>query len=354
MLLLVRLSIQFPRRPPQELLRIHDEYPQFHSHHSFNLILDLLVNIVNPRLFQSTLARMKQDGFGNHHTRRLLIRHLISRGQYDAAIQVAQPVAGDRMDPDIAIELMLNSAARSSLLSLNRINIDAVNIPNLLSQLTQPSPSPRFIHPVVQILRGLGQYQEAYDLTLQYLHLLPPNISLPARRLALDLVHENLRISPATFTKKPPSHIIPFTSVISLLSLHPQVKPNAYTLELAMEWLRRRMNRSILALQMLSTWRRKWGPEVESTAIRRKVASFAISQHNVPIIKQMVRRELTARRTESNSIPFHLGTYDLAAETGVRSRDDYLWGRILCKLVALDGKLDSQHDHLPNTESSMR
>jgi len=84
----------------------------------------------------------------------------------------------------------------------------------------------------------------------------------------------------------------------------------------------------------LKKWKAKWGDTIEDTRVRRKIASFALSNNNGLLCRKMINREY-AKRT------LYLKIHEGRAEDAwpwMGHRDNELWRAILTKYESLGPK----------------
>lgn len=154
---------------------------------------------------------------------------------------------------------------------------------------------PRTILIITQAMYRVGQTALALSTALSYLKSLPPQLRRCDRRRVVDLI--NLHLSMVTRHKKPglKQHFAQRHILWKFLQARPDVTPSSTTLFLLLRPLRSCRRSGTLAMQCLNLFEKRWGPRVQSSPVRRRVASLALKEGRSDIVAAMIRLEWRRR-----------------------------------------------------------
>ncbi|KAG8900037.1 hypothetical protein FRB99_006288 [Tulasnella sp. 403] len=339
-LLLLQLSEAYPRPSIKDLLIIHEQHQDLHSVHSFNFLFDFACRHNEDSWDALLVQQMMEDrGFSNAYGSQLLVRHLVNQGRRKTAMRIIKSTKNKPILRKLLLEVIGPPSLRThrTKTSGTPTDLPLLTSPSELLRALHPEGdetlSPAFIQKSVQHLLYLRRYAEARDVVASSIRVLPSDA--PPRQLgfARSLIHLLLHLPSDKIPKYPDKDAVPMVKTMELFDLHPKLMPSETTLLYAIEWLRRRRNRGFIAYASLRRWKAKWGDAIETSAIRRRIARYAIQENNLHVFQKIVRREYAFRRTEESVQP-------AGATSAVGERNTRLWRKLLAsyhRVMKTDG-----------------
>ncbi|KAG8936173.1 hypothetical protein FRC03_006939 [Tulasnella sp. 419] len=317
------------------MMDFHNRYPSLQSCDSFNFLLELACSFKRPDAFELVERAMERRGFTDRYSKRLRVRHLAIRGNREAALRLSSQFNYNAVPPDFIAEV-LQTPSRHLRQNASASSFHITLVLQALNSTSTDDIEPALLNSLIRYLRYTHQYHLAVALTAHYIRLLPLNPDSLQHNTARELVHQHLSLPPATVSKKPPIQLPGLQEILPLLRLHPQLHPTSRTLSLALEWLRRRRRRGKIGLRMLHEWKKEWGDVVESSEVRRKIASFALSDGDLTLAEKLVNQEVDNRLGDwgntSASITLPTVADGLDEGTWNLKRDIFLWRRLINRL----------------------
>lgn len=295
------------------LLDYHDLFPQLHSTRSYNLLLSFALRHASFGTAQSLLACMRSDGISaNLETRKLEIRWLIQTGWWNQAWDYAMKfcsiptTAGNSQLPLVVWLEFLRSAKRGCVrtrahprtaelfaqLDRDHYHLLMDNLP-ALEELAENAP--RMIYFVAMFMLQSGQREAALSLTKAFLSRSDPNLSTTQARQYLDIIHLHLAFgSPCKGLRR---FYEDRKVLISLLKLHPTLRPTSTTLFLLLGSLRHSKRCGTIAWGVLRSFKAQWAI-MEDRRTRRRIISFALKEGRTDIVEILVR-DLPSQRSHA-------------------------------------------------------
>lgn len=165
----------------------------------------------------------------------------------------------------------------------------------LLASSDQVQILPRTILIITQTMYRVGQRTLALSTALSYLKSLPPQLRRCDRRRVLDLA--NFHLSMVTRHRKSglKQHFTQRHILRKFLHARPDLTPSSTTLFLLLGPLRGCRHSGTLAMQCLRLFEKRWGPRVQSSLVRRRVASLALKEGRLDIVEAMLKLEWHCR-----------------------------------------------------------
>ena len=157
---------------------------------------------------------------------------------------------------------------------------------------------PRAVLTSVRWMIRMGNYTTSWGLTKGFFERLPRHISPVVQRVCQDIMH--LHLLPRSGDHKKPTHYQALYMVSQLLSTNSGLRPNADTLFHLLRSLRYAKNRTVRARRLVARFEKKWGPEIVDNKVRRRVASFALSEYKSRLARSLMdaRMEEYTRQVE--------------------------------------------------------
>ncbi|KAF5385279.1 hypothetical protein D9615_001435 [Tricholomella constricta] len=153
--------------------------------------------------------------------------------------------------------------------------------------------SPRAVYSVVSIMLQLQESDKALSLTKAYFTSLSSRISKSQARTCLDIVH--LHIAMGSPHRGLRQLYETRRTMVSLISLHPALRPTSTTLFLLLAPLRRAKRCGTVAWSTLRAFKSQWGAATEDRRVRRRVATLALKEGRMEIVDAMLRSERVSR-----------------------------------------------------------
>lgn len=148
---------------------------------------------------------------------------------------------------------------------------------------------PRAVFFIAQAMIQLGNRRQALEATSSYFRSLPRRLSRKRQHAAQDIVHLHMR----AVTQKPglPRHYAQRRVIFDLLAAHPGIRPSSKTLFLTLASLRTCKRCGTLAMRCLNTFRVRWGPRMESSVVRRRIARLSVKEGRFDLAAVMLKSE---------------------------------------------------------------
>ncbi|KAL4070877.1 hypothetical protein J3A83DRAFT_4094336 [Scleroderma citrinum] len=305
------------------MVNYHFHYPKpFRSTHSYNLLINLAIRHAALGTAIRLILAMREEAIPpNMETWKLIVRWLVRTGRWHEAWRrvssIARRHAADQTDmtkqsPIHSIPLPLwlelcGSQKRGALRRRDRPRTKGVigTSPALamfcsreymerFPSFVSPELHPRAVLILARTVISAGYPDVASAMTSSYLESLPRHIRRYHRHAVLNLVHLQMCTLPE---KRGLSRHFAQRRVLSdFLDVHRSVRPSPITLFLLLGSLRACRRCGTLALRCLQKFRKQWGPRIESTMVRRRVASLALKEGRLDIVENMFQAEKMVRR----------------------------------------------------------
>ncbi|KAJ7630860.1 hypothetical protein FB45DRAFT_916762 [Roridomyces roridus] len=290
------------------LLDYHALHPAaLRSVRSYNLLISLAIRHVAWGVVQSLVENMSVDGIdGNLETQTLKTRWF-PRHRTRKPIPLSLWLEFFHGVKAGALANRLSSAVNSPL---TRFQILMQNLPVFLPN--EDRKSVRTVHTIVRAMLALDRPQSALALATRYFHGLPRQISIKWAQKCVAIMdglvaHEANRTGLLDF----------YTArrkLNSLLGIHPAFRPTAKTVYLLLGTLRQAKQRGTLSWRTLTKYKARWGAQVEDRRVRRRLASYAITERRLDIFN----KETEERSSQLRRRPFR----EIYSRQG---HDDRLW-----------------------------
>lgn len=295
--------------PSLDVLQSYHGCHAFHLHStdSFNLLIEYAIHCGSYHVAQTLFNEMHRAGYlGNVGTRKLRTRWLVQRGWWQRAWDQATSNA-DTSSPNVLpaplplpvwVELMMPKALRwekdpymPSTFSRNAPLSQEDRLWLLLRNAPR-SPQGDTIHPaatkyIIQAFLRLDKPDIAWKLAVSYLANLPRELGHHTLRRCMAIIHLFLR---PTGVRGLAQFHDRRRAATTLMALHPRLSPSADTLYFLMGNIRGAAKAALHSVRLLESWKRRWGQGVEDDLVRRRIASFALQEGRLDIVKRMLRR----------------------------------------------------------------
>ncbi|KAG5221633.1 Tethering factor for nuclear proteasome STS [Salix suchowensis] len=319
-----------PIYPPQlsVALHYHNSHPiRIRSARSYNLLLEVAIRSTYLSTARRLFTEMRTyDISGNIETLKLHVRLLVLTGHWTAAWDMAirSPshqyprsrlaglgsvkrgkeilylsgssyfVLGNELHPiDHALsEDLADSLADSKTIQASQFRKLMTAVPKLTPKESAKVPVRVIYHMAMTMLR-LGQRGSAREIVDTYLRSLSPNAPYRRWRACLDVVHLFVRFTPTSRGLK--RHHEALQSCQELLNCHSSLCATSTTLHLLLGTLHRTLHCGTAGYKLLCAFKSKWGPRVEDRRVRRKIASYALKEGRLDIVKLMIDAEKGSR-----------------------------------------------------------
>ncbi|EIW86793.1 hypothetical protein CONPUDRAFT_134149 [Coniophora puteana RWD-64-598 SS2] len=292
------------------------------STRSYNAVISFAIQHAAYGSVPGLFRDMQRDGLvANVESWKLGVRLLIRTGRWDEAwsrvtqiskrTQAQSRETSDRLSIPIVVWLELFGSAKYSLLRRTYRYATSGRIPGstvegndasryllLMRHFPGVGPtecaqmSPRTVGIIVREMIRIGQSHTAFEVTQAYLKSLPATLSAISSRRTMDLIH--LHLASEARKRGLRAHFALRRTLHTLLDSCSAATPTAKTLHLLLRSLRPTKRCGTLANQCLRLYRRRWGPQIESSAVRRRVASLALKEGRLDIAQEMIKRERLA------------------------------------------------------------
>ena len=314
-----------PTRLPA-LIDYHSLYPQWQSAPSYNLLIELAIR---HRAYETVrrifIAQDVNNVPKNLETYKLEVRWFVYQGLWDDAWRHVQRLKdngtlsakGNANGIPLPIWLEFFSAPkkRRAFNSIPRVRghepdqycgktqeryedlqirqrILNDNQPENMPPLAQTSPFA--IYCIVNLLVRANNRDRALALTKAFFESIPRYMDARTARRCLNIIHVHLISCPAK--NGLPRFYESRRTLISLLKLHPSLRPNSRTLFLSLAPLHRAKRCGTIAFKILNSFKSQWGPHVEDRRVRRRVTQLALKEGRMDIVETIARSERSERR----------------------------------------------------------
>ncbi|KAF9496121.1 hypothetical protein BDN71DRAFT_782817 [Pleurotus eryngii] len=325
-----------PIYPPQlsVALHYHNSHPiRIRSARSYNLLLEVAIRSTYLSTARRLFAEMRTyDISGNIETLKLHVRLLVLTGHWTAAWDMAirspshqyprsrlaglgSVKRGKEIPLPVWLELfrsrkrtssnrrqasfqhalsedLADSLADSKTIQASQFRKLMTTVPKLTPKESAKVPVRVIYHMAMTMLR-LGQRGSAREIVDTYLRSLSPNAPYRRWRACLDVVHLFVRFTPTSRGLK--RHHEALQSCQELLNCHSSLCATSTTLHLLLGTLHRTLHCGTAGYKLLCAFKSKWGPRVEDRRVRRKIASYALKEGRLDIVKLMIDAEKGSR-----------------------------------------------------------
>ncbi|KAG5653582.1 hypothetical protein H0H81_012089 [Sphagnurus paluster] len=331
--LLHLLSYHHPRPTFSALLDYHDLHRDLRSTRSYNLLISLALRTGSYGAVPWLLSSMHMESIpSNIETWTLRTRWLVQSGWWDKAWKEAieafprsniretngpaksRFLVTDTLPLPIWLEFFrtvkhgmkrqrtrIRPASPSSVESTSDseqpsipdlywkryqilMNNRPANIPHDLAQT-----SPTVVYSVVSILLHAREVDKAISLTKSYLTNLPPRMSTSRTMKCLDIIHLHIALGSSHSGLR--NLFETRRTMISLLASHPALQPTSTTVFLLLRQLRRAKHCGTVAQRVVHEFKRKWGAHIEDRRVKRRVATLALKEGRMDIVRSILHSE---------------------------------------------------------------
>ncbi|KAF8445866.1 hypothetical protein L210DRAFT_3392055 [Boletus edulis BED1] len=301
---------------PRAIDYYFDSPRALHSTKSFNLLISLALRSASFASARRLFTAMQAESIPpNMETWKLHVRWFVRTGKWNDAWKRALEISGNPNKP-IPLPLWLElfgSQKRGALrhwvitdrkpkvhpAALYAVQLSRYRALMQVSPLLTPSDQvqilPRTVLIITQIMYQVGQSSLALSTALSYLESLPPRIRRCDRRRILDLVNSHLSMATRHRKQGLKQHFAQRRILWKFLHARPDLAPSSTTLFLLLGSLRGCRRSGTLAMQCLQLFQKRWGPHVQSSLVRRRVASLALKEGRLDIVAAMIRLESRCR-----------------------------------------------------------
>jgi len=324
--LLYLRNIHTPPPTLPALIDYHSLYPQWQSTPSYNLLIELAIR---HRAYE-TVRRLftAQDANNvpkNLDTHKLEVRWRVYQGLWDDAWLYVQrlknnEILSSKSDMNgiplpIWLEFFNAPRKRRAFHSLptdhghgphqycgktqeryedlqirQRILYD--NQPVNMPPLAQTSPFA--IYCIVNLLVRANNRHRALALTKAFFEALPRYMDARKARRCLNIIH--VHIIHSTAKNGLPRFYESRRTLISLLKLHPSLRPNSRTLFLLLAPLQHSKRCGTIASKTLKSFKSQWGSHIEDRRVQRRVTQLALKEGRMDIVEKIAQSERSERR----------------------------------------------------------
>ncbi|KAF8640618.1 hypothetical protein AX17_000279 [Amanita inopinata Kibby_2008] len=326
-----------PRHCLPALIDYHDLHPNLRSTRSYNLLIGLAIRHASVGILQWLFKSMEIDGISaNLETRKLRVRWLVQSDQWDRAFELVygfriyNQIEQCTLDTEFPrlpspqlnvpiplwLELFLpikrgfadcrwkrqsdccadDDSSYTPADSPTNEPHDIVTHVFRYQVLMENRPSgfpeklsdmdPRTVYHVLQLLLRTQDKTAALSLTKLYLVSLPQRLSRQRAQSCLDIIHLHLAIG--TSSNGLSCFFEVHRTLVSLLKLHPSLRPTCTTVLLLLAPLRRAKRCGTIAWKLLERYKSQWGAEVEDRRVRRRVAMLAMKEGRTDIVDKVL------------------------------------------------------------------
>ena len=314
-----------PTRLPA-LIDYHSLYPQWQSTPSYNLLIELAIRhqayeTVRRILIAQDVNKVPK----NLETHKLEVRWFVYQGLWGHAWRHVQRLKdngtlsanGNTDDIPLPIWLEFFSAPKKRR-AFHSVPTDYGHEPEQYSGKTQEryedlqirrrilndnrpenmpplaQTSPFAIYCIINLLVRADNRDRALALTKAFFKSIPRYMDARRVRRCLNIIHVHIISSPAK--NGLPRFYEARRTLISLLKLHPSLRPNSRTLFLLLAPLYHTKRCGTIAFNLLKSFKSQWGPHVEDRRVQRRVTQLALKEGRMDIVKNIARSERSERR----------------------------------------------------------
>ncbi|PPQ92682.1 hypothetical protein CVT25_013989 [Psilocybe cyanescens] len=319
--LLYLINIRRPILSLPALLDYHAIYPDLQSISSYNLLIALSLRHRFLGTTQQLLRRLEMAKIPkNTETYKLEVRWYIAKELWNNAWNyVQQLILAKKLPEAIPYSIWLEFCRTPKARRIRRQEYDEDGQPlrsyfecvdnnledwkrrqKLLSDHrpahvpTLANTKPFAVYCLTQLLIRTGNRERALNLTEAYFQSMPRCMDTKNALRCLATIHAHM----VSCTAKDglPKFFETRRTLISLLKLHPLLRPNSRTLYLLLGPLRRAKKCGTVAWKTLRTFRSQWGTQVEDKQVRRRVSQLALKEGRMDLVTKMMESEASDRR----------------------------------------------------------
>ncbi|KAH9487016.1 hypothetical protein JR316_0001082 [Psilocybe cubensis] len=319
--LLYLLHVRRPLLSLPALLDYHAQFPNLHSTSSYNLLISLSLRHGSYGMTQQLLRRLEDANIPkNVETYKLEVRWYIGKGLWNNAWNYVQELMAEKRLPsdEIPYQIWLEfcRTPRARRVRRNLYDEDGQFLRTYFERLdeapadlrkrqklisdnrpsnvpTLPNTKPFAVYCLTQLLIRTGNRHRALDLAKAYFQSLPRSMDTKSALRCLDTIHALMVSCPAK--NGLPRFYEARRMLVSLLKLHPSLRPNSRTIYLLLGPLQRAKKCGTIAWKTLSFYRRVWGEQVEDKRVRRRVSHLALKEGRMDVVNQMMQSEASDR-----------------------------------------------------------
>jgi len=286
------------------IARYHADNPSLQSARTYNLLLTHAIRHRYTRLVQGLSRQFRLSGLSpNWVTYKLWTRFHVQQGSAKFAFDELHRASFgnlERIPSEVLVEFLSSpppsrssrrDSSRLKLVHCEEWEIRIVNVIGLrvarqdfaVKNLKQPL---RYVRLLVAWAVRVGNITAARKLVENVLRAIPQVMSSDEEVALLDVVHQLLAHAPIGTQ----SHIELRGMLSSFTGIRPSLTYKSTTLWVLLRTLRRTKNAGWQALKLVQEWKRTWGPSIEDSLVRRRVADFSLLEGRHDIAQQMANR----------------------------------------------------------------
>ncbi|KAF9015080.1 hypothetical protein BDQ17DRAFT_14557 [Cyathus striatus] len=297
------------------LMDYHDLHPKFQSTRSYNLLISLAIRHQSFGSVRWLFASMQDNGIRpNVETWKLRFRWMVRSGWSDKAWdQFLEAIKHGDLPVDPGSRTMLDlcaefysprsraSRGRHSNEPFARLSIPHHRLRVLWERFSAAlekgiaSVHPRNAYFMIILLLHNRQFSTALSFTSNYFQSLPRELNAHTVDRCLRIVHlqmvfgSSLRgLAKLYWSRK---------TMKALLRSNPSLRPTSTSLFLLLSPLKHAKRCGTVAAKIVREFKRKWGPRVEDSRVRRRLASLALKEGRQDILEDCIRTEHVAQRS---------------------------------------------------------
>ncbi|KAK7694957.1 hypothetical protein QCA50_002145 [Cerrena zonata] len=173
---------------------------------------------------------------------------------------------------------------------LNRIRLLLQYLPDVRANQVHKVPA-RIIYSVVNATLSHGHTEYARELTERYFRALPPVLVDAQLRHCMEIIHLHiLRVQKRGLSKYYGSLWV----LRRYLPMHSQFRPTPKTVLCILNTLQGTKRAGSLALRVAESFKKRWGPDVIDTQVRRRIASLALKEGRLDIAQAQTTCQSTS------------------------------------------------------------
>lgn len=331
----VLLLLSARRRPSfTAVVDYHEIHTRFRSTKSYNLLMSHALRNASYGTVLWILKSMAELSLRpNKETEKLKLRWLMQMGLRDDAWRFAVQ-RSDKIPEHIWLELFRTSKRGANRRLASAESNEPLTTDHLITLLKhRPLPQDgcfpsRVVFVILQAFMRVDRFDSAYRLAVSYLGNLPQDLSHRTRRGCLDIIH--LFICHRSDTRGLRLLHHRHRTMLSLCSLHPQLRPNCTTLFILLGALRRSSHCGTHALAFVTSFKRRYGPQVEDDRVRRRIACLALKEGRMDVVDMMFANRVAGKRRflqqpigeETRGFSVRAPFREIYRKVG---RENYLW-----------------------------
>ena len=309
--LLYLINVRKPTASLPSLMEYHRRYAACQSTRSYNLLLDLSLRHRQYGLTEHLFKALRHQHVPpNTETHQLMVRYLVQENLWNYAWHYVRSLQEQKMlprdkngRPTIPFQIWLEFCRAPKKRRNHSRMIDPSTTPDeqfqILHDVRPASVPPLFATPpfpifcLVDLMLRSGRQLAARSLTEAYFKALPQPMTKKSVLGCLRIIHAH--VTRCTAKQGLPRFYEARRMVISLLKLHPSLKPNGKTLCILFKMLQKAKRCGTIAWMHLAKFKKNWGSQVENRRVLRHISRLALKEGRLDITKKIRNVETVCR-----------------------------------------------------------